>query len=65
MEGNTGQNEEGNVQDQDFGVTHCLEASEKTLEYCLYTAMQSFLRGEDVSKTAWPVSTFFTAGPPY
>lgn len=52
MEGNTRQNEEGNVQDQDFGVTHCLEASEETLEYCLYTAMQSFLWGEDASKTA-------------
>lgn len=44
--------EEGNVRDQDSGVTHCLEASEDTLEHCLYMAIQSFLWGENVSKPA-------------
>jgi len=56
--------EEGNVQDQDFGVTHCLEASEDALDHCLYIAMQAFLRGKDDSKTAWLVSAFSTPGPP-
>ena len=42
-----------------------MEANEDTLEHCLYRAMQSFLRGEDVSKTAWLVSSFSTPGPPY
>lgn len=60
MEGDTGENEEGNVQGQDFGVTHCSEASEDTLEHCLYIAMQSFLWGKDVSKFAWLASTFST-----
>lgn len=31
--GDTEGSEEGNVQDQDFGITHCLEAGEETLEY--------------------------------
>lgn len=57
--------EEGNVQDQDFGVTRCLEVSENTLERCLDIAMQSFLGGKDIAEIVWLVSAFSMPSPPY
>lgn len=57
--------EKDNVQDHDFWVTHCLEASESKLEHCLYLSMQSFLWGKGVSETTWLVSSFSMLRPTY